>query len=278
MHVIARHVMKTLDRKTNRLRGIVRSMGSAAVAFSGGTDSTLVAKIAKDELGDSALAVTINSPMYPGSELRNAKAVAQKIGIRHLVIDVDPTRDKSFISNPPDRCYLCKIDDLKHIRGIADERGLSEIVDGSNADDKNDYRPGLRAKQEMRVRSPLAEAGLTKADVRAISRTLRLPTAQKSSSPCLASRIPYGETITKEKLAMIEEAEEFLKAKGFDEVRVRIHGDIARIEVSPKDVSKLASPGTRTTITKKLRSLGFTYVALDLEGYRMGSLNEVLVR
>ncbi len=248
------------------------------MAFSGGTDSTLVAKIAKDELGDSALAVTINSPMYPGSELRNAKAVAKKIGIRHLVIDVDPTRDKSFISNPPDRCYLCKLDDLRHIRGLADERGLSEIVDGSNADDKNDYRPGLRAKEEMRVRSPLTEAGLTKADVRAISKTLRLPTAQKSSSPCLASRIPYGETITKEKLAMIEEAEEFLKAKGFDEVRVRIHGDIARIEVSPKDVPKLATPGTRTTITKKLRSLGFTYVALDLEGYRMGSLNEVLVR
>ena len=220
----------------------------------------------------------INSPMYPGSELRNAKAVAPKIGIRNLVIDVDPTRDKSFTSNPPDRCYLCKVDDLKHIRGIADKRGLREIVDGSNSDDKNDYRPGLRAKEEMRVRSPLAEAGLTKADVRAISRTLRLPTAQKSSSPCLASRIPYGETITKEKLAMIEEAEEFLKAKGFDEVRVRIHGDIARIEDSPKDVSKLASPGTRTTITKKLRSLGFTYVALDLEGYRMGSLNEVLFR
>ena len=270
--------MRTLDRKMARLRDIVRSMCSAAVAFSGGTDSTLVAKIAKDELGEKTMAITVNSPMYPASELRNAKAVAREIGIRHLVVDVDPMNDKSFIINPPDRCYLCKLDDLRHIRGIADERGLSEIIDGSNADDKNDYRPGLRAKEEMRVRSPLAEAGLTKADVRAISKTLRLPTAHKSSSPCLASRIPYGEMITREKLTMIEEAEEFLKAKGFDEVRVRIHGDIARIEVSPKDVSKLASPGTRITITKKLRSLGFTYVALDLEGYRMGSLNEVLVR
>lgn len=268
--------MKTLDRKLSQLRELVRSFGSAAVAFSGGADSTLVARIAKDELGNKTVAVTIDSPMYPASELAKAKGVAKCIGVEHVVVRVDPLGDRKFITNPPDRCYLCKRDDLTHIRRIADERGLKHVLDGSNADDSEDYRPGIKAKEEMKVRSPLAETGLTKADVRTISKALLLPTAQKSSSPCLASRIPYGERITAEKLMMIEEAEEFLKAKGFDDVRVRMHGDMARVEVSPKDIVMLASPGMRVSVTKKLRSLGFTYVSVDLEGYRMGSLNEVL--
>jgi uncharacterized protein len=268
--------MKTLDRKLSQLRELVRSFGSAAVAFSGGADSTLVARIAKDELGNKTVAVTIDSPMYPASELAKAKGVAKCIGVEHVVVRVDPLGDRKFITNPPDRCYLCKRDDLTHIRRIADERGLKHVLDGSNADDSEDYRPGIKAKEEMKVRSPLAETGLTKADVRTISKALLLPTAQKSSSPCLASRIPYGERITAEKLMMIEEAEEFLKAKGFDDVRVRMHGDMARVEVSPKDMVMLASPGMRVSVTKKLRSLGFTYVSVDLEGYRMGSLNEVL--
>lgn len=270
--------MRTLDRKLSQLRKLVRSFESAAVAFSGGTDSTLVARISKDELGTKAMAVTIDSPLYPRSELANAKAVAKKIGMRYLVVRVDPLIDKAFVANPTDRCYLCKLDDLRHIRRIADERGLKEVLDGSNADDKKDYRPGMKAKEEMNVRSPLAAIGLTKADVREMSRALGLPTAQKSSSPCLASRIPYNETITSEKLMMIEEAEEFLKAKGFDDVRVRMHGDMARIEVSPRDIGRLSSPGTRVSVAKRLRALGFTYVTLDLEGYRMGSLNEVLLR
>ncbi len=270
--------MKGTDRKLAQLRKLMRSYGSAAVAFSGGTDSTLVARIAKDELGNNAVAVTIDSPMYPASELANAKEMARRIGIEHIVINVDPLVDKSFVANPTDRCYLCKLDDLRHMRRIADERGLKEVLDGSNADDQKDYRPGMKAKEEMNVRSPLAATGLTKADVREISRALGLPTAQKSSSPCLASRIPYGETITTEKLRMIEEAEEFLKAKGFDDVRVRMHGDVARIEVSPRDIGRLSSPGTRVSVAKRLRALGFTYVTLDLEGYRMGSLNEVLLR
>lgn len=256
----------------------MHSFGSAAVAFSGGTDSTLVARIAKDELGNKAIAVTIDSPMYPDSELRRAKEVAKRIGIEHIVLRADPLGDAAFVANPSNRCYLCKRDDLTHIRRIADERGLKEVLDGSNADDREDYRPGTKAKEEMKVRSPLAETGLTKARVRAISKVLKLPTAHKSSSPCLASRIPYGETITTEKLGMIEEAEEFLKAKGFDDVRVRMHGSMARIEVSPKDVGRLTSPGTRISVTRKLRALGFDYVAVDLEGYRMGSLNEVLRR
>ncbi|MCX6657576.1 MAG: ATP-dependent sacrificial sulfur transferase LarE [Euryarchaeota archaeon] len=270
--------MKTLDRRLSQLRKLVRSYGSAAVAFSGGADSTLVARIAKDELGNKTVAVTIDSPMYPASELAKAKGVAKSIGVEHVVVRVDPLGDRTFITNPPDRCYLCKRDDLTHIRRIADDHGLREVLDGSNADDRDDYRPGTKAKEEMKVRSPLAETGLTKAQVRAISKTLKLPTAHKSSSPCLASRIPYGERITTEKLRMIEEAEEFLKAKGFDDVRVRMHGDMARVEISPKDISMLASPGMRVSVTKKLRSLGFTYVSVDLEGYRMGSLNEVLRR
>jgi uncharacterized protein len=267
--------MAKRNRGLDRLRKLIGSYSSAAVAFSGGTDSTLVARIARDELGDKAVAITIVSPLYPASELKAAADVARMIGIEHIILRVDPLRNKKFISNPPDRCYLCKLDDLQHVRMIADERGLEEIMDGSNADDSDDYRPGLKAKEEMNVRSPLAEAGLGKADVRRISGRLKLPTAMKSSSPCLASRIPYGETITREKLAMIEEAEEFLRAKGFDQVRVRIHGDSARVEVDPREVSRLTSPGIRTSVTKKLKSLGFTYVSVDLEGYRMGSLTEV---
>jgi len=270
--------MARKDEKLARLRKKIRSMESAAVAFSGGTDSTLVARIAFDELGEKAVAVTIDSPLYPASELAQARSVAEKIGIEHIVLSTDPLRAKIFISNPPDRCYLCKLDDLSQIRKTAEERGLREVLDGSNADDRRDYRPGLKAKAEAGVRSPLADVGLGKEEIRTISKKLKLPTARKSSSPCLASRIPYGETITREKLRMIEEAEEFLKAKGFEQVRVRIHGTIARIEVSPSDVPRLASPGTRISVSKKLKSLGFTYISLDLEGYRMGSLNEVLGR
>lgn len=270
--------MATTDQKLARLRRIVRSLGSVAVAFSGGADSTLVAKISHDELGPKAVAFTIDSPLYPESELRNAKAAAGRIGIEHIILRTDPMCEETFVANPPDRCYICKLEDLSTIKKVAISMKLKEVADGSNADDANDYRPGLKAKKELGVISPLAEAKLTKDDVRSISRSLRLSTANKRASPCLASRIPYGERITLEKLKMIEEAEEFLLAKGFEDVRVRVHDDIARIEVSAKDIPRLAAPGTRISVSRRLRSLGFKYVALDLEGYRMGSLNEVLRR
>ena len=270
--------MVSAKDKLVALKRNIRPLGSAAVAFSGGADSTLVAKVARDELGEKALAVTIDSPLYPAAELRNARRVAENIGIEHVVVRTDPLADKAFAGNPADRCYLCKLDDLRQIRKVADEHGIREVIDGSNADDEGDYRPGLRAKKELRVKSPLADTGLGKRDVRALSKLLRLPTASKSSSPCLASRIPYGETITAEKLGMIEEAEEFLRAKGFDQVRVRMHGRMARIEVPSGDLDLLLSSGMRTAVTKKLKSLGFAYVSVDIEGYRMGSLNEVLAR
>jgi len=270
--------MAKLEKKTERLRKIVRSFGSAAVAFSGGTDSTLVAKVAHDELGPKAVAFTIDSPLYPGSELHKAEAASKKIGIEHVVLRTDPMCDDAFVANPPDRCYLCKLEDLGTIKKVANRMSLKVVADGSNADDSKDYRPGLKAKRQLGVRSPLAEAKLTKEEVRAISRSLRLPTADKKASPCLASRIPYGEKITREKLKMIEEAEEFLSAKGFEDVRVRLHNDIARIEIAAKDIPRLAAPGTRISVSRRLRALGFAYVTLDLEGYRMGSLNEVLRR
>lgn len=268
--------MKALERKAGKLRALVRSAESAAVAFSGGVDSTLVAKIARDELGRKALAVTIDSPLYPSSELKAAGAVAKAVGIEHVVIRTNPLKDKRFVSNPVERCYLCKLDDLKHIRKLADDRGLNEVMDGTNADDGCDYRPGMKARDELGVRSPLAEANLTKLEVRELSKALRLRTAKKSSSPCLASRIPYGETITAEKLMMVEEAEEFLRAKDFEGARVRVHGLMARIEVQPKDIARLTSPGTRTSVFRRFKTLGFTYVSVDLEGYRTGSMDEVL--
>ncbi len=248
------------------------------MAFSGGADSTLVAKIAKDELGAKALAVTIASPLYPRSELASAIRVAKRIGIKHVVKRADPLSRTAFTSNPADRCYLCKLDDLRIVREVADRHGLREVLDGSNVDDRTDYRPGLRAKAELGVRSPLAETGIGKTDVRKISRWLGLPTATKRASPCLASRIPYGEAITREKLSMVERAEDYNRSMGFEDVRVRAHGTVARIEVSPKQIPRLVSLSARRDVARRLRLLGFSYVSVDLEGYRMGSLNEVLER
>lgn len=271
--------MKGLDVKTERLRATVRSAGSAAVAFSGGTDSTFLARIALDELGKSAVAVTVDSPLLAKKDLADSKALARRIGIRHVVLHVDPLSDDTFARNPPDRCYSCKRMIMRAVKEYARAHGLAEVFDGSNAEDAQDYRPGTKAKDEEGVESPLADLGLGKAEIRRASKRLGLPTHSKAPNPCLASRIPYGHEITIDKLRMIERAEDYLAGKGFSGVRVRAHGDVARIELSPQDIRRLLrSERSRAEIAKRLKKLGFAYVSVDIEGYRMGSMNEVLDR
>lgn len=267
--------MASSHSKLDRLRSAVRSAGSAAIAFSGGSDSALVSRIAKEELGDMAVAVTVDSPLYPRRELRDARATAKAVGIGHVVVRVDPLKYPGFSNNPRDRCYICKLRTFKEVRRVADERSLAHVLDGSNADDERAFRPGLKAKRELGVRSPLAEAGLGKKDVMIISKRLGLVTHRKAPSPCLATRVPYGDRLTPELLARIEKAEDYLMGKGFNQVRVRAHGDTARIEVTRGQVRAMARPDIVDGVVRRLKNLGFAYVAVDLEGYRSGSMDEV---
>ena len=246
------------------------------MAFSGGVDSTLVLKLAHEELGDSCLAVTERGVTCPSDELEEAKKLARKFGVEHAVVTNDALKDSSFCANTPDRCYFCKLGIFGTIKDLARERKLSAVLDGSNLDDPGDHRPGLRACKELGVRSPLTEAGLRKAEIRAISHALGLPTWDKPARACLASRIPYGSTITEEKLAMVDRAELLLMSMGFRQCRVRHHETVARIEVPKEEIAQLLEPETNERIVKALKELGFTYVAADLQGFRSGSLNEVL--
>jgi uncharacterized protein len=270
--------MVSTGPKLEKMRSIIRSADSAAVAFSGGSDSTLVAKIAKDELGERAVALTIDTPLFPRGELKGARAVAKMVGIRHIIVGSDILDDPSFNRNPRDRCYICKLAGFKEARRVADSLSLRHVLDGSNSDDERAYRPGSRAKSELGVRSPLAEAGLSKEDVAKISKRLRLPTHGKDPSPCLATRVPYGDKLTVELLARVEKAEQHLAKRGFRQVRVRAHGGTARIEVSKDQVRRLLQPQVRDETVRRLKSLGFAYVTVDLEGYRSGSMDEVLGR
>jgi len=266
------------DSKLVRLRAAVRSAGSAAVAFSGGADSALVARIAHEELGRSAVAVTVDSPLLPRKELKSARATARSIGIEHVVVGLDPLGIPGLADNPPDRCYSCKLMTFMEVRKAADSRSLKHVLDGSNADDARAYRPGSKARKERGVRSPLAETGLGKEDVAKVSKRLGLSTHSKTPSPCLATRVPYGDRLTPELLGRIEKAEEYLASKGFDLVRVRAHGDLARIEVAKGQVAALTEPRMMDAVVRRLKNLGFAYVAVDLEGYRSGSMDEVLGR
>jgi uncharacterized protein len=263
--------------KVKRLKRILQRMRSVLIAYSGGADSTFLLKVAVSALGhDNVLAVTAKSPTYPASELKDARQQAKKIGARHIIIATKELGDARFAANPADRCYYCKSELFRKLKRIAKKQNIRFVIDASNKDDLADYRPGSKAKKELRVASPLQEAGLGKADIRRFSRKLGLATWDKPAMACLASRLPYGERITLDNLKKIEKAEDFLQRLGFRRVRVRCHGRVARIEAEQKDIAKLGAPNVRDKIAKRLKQLGFLYIALDLEGYRTGSLNEAL--
>ena len=267
---------KELQEKLVTLKEYIRDLGSLAVGYSGGVDSTFLLAVAHEVLGDKAVAVTTVDAAIPEREQNEAKEFCKEHGIRHFICEVDPLQTEGYRKNGPDRCYFCKYGFFSEIKKVAEENGIEYTAEGSNMDDIGDYRPGLRAVEELSVKSPLREAGLTKADIRMISKAMGLPTWSKPAYACLASRFVYGEEITKEKLGMIDQAEQFLIEHGFLEERVRMHGNIARIEVPEKDITRLAEEEIREAVYKRFKEIGFIYVTLDMRGYRQGSMNETL--
>ena len=268
-----------IGQKVRRARELIGRFNRVLVAFSGGVDSTLLLKLAVDVLGsENVLAVTADSPSVPRDELDEARKLARHVGSAHEVIETQELDDPRYAKNPPDRCYFCRQDLFGRLNRMAEERGDDAVLTGANADDLGDYRPGLRAAAEFGVCNPLADAGLTKVDIRRISQDMGLPTHDKPANPCLATRVAYGVPITREVLSQIERAEAFLRGFGLREFRVRHHGDLARIELPADRIAEFAEPDRRSQIVQALRELGYKHVALDLQGYRTGSMNEGINR
>ncbi|WHH61695.1 ATP-dependent sacrificial sulfur transferase LarE [Petroclostridium sp. X23] len=262
--------------KYNHLKNYIKDLGSLCVAFSGGVDSTFLLAAAHQVLENKAMAVTVRSSMYTQREFNEAKSFAESLGVKHIIMDANEYNIKEFVDNTKDRCYFCKHAIFSMIKEAATNNNILYVADGSNIDDNDDFRPGMRAIKELKVVSPLKEAQLKKEEVRQLSKQMDLPTWDKPSFACLASRIPYGTKITKEKLEMVEQGEMYLIDLGFRQFRVRHHGEIARIEVLPEDRKRFFSEGLLDEVVREFKQIGFNYVTLDLEGYRTGSMNEIL--
>jgi uncharacterized protein len=278
MHAISMPTLSSnLAAKRDRLLATIAGYGSCAVAFSGGVDSAVVAKAAKLALGDNAVLVTGTSAALAEGELEVARQVAAHVGLRHVEIATEEFDNASYIANAPDRCYHCKSELYSQLDQLAERAGTNVVVNGANADDLSDYRPGMQAAAEHQVRSPLAECGITKQEVRELAAAWDLPVADKPATPCLSSRVAYGQAVTPERLAMIDRAEQFLRSRGFGELRVRYHeGDIARIEVPVDELHLLSNPELRTSVVEEFSRLGFKFVTVDLDGFKSGNLNRLI--
>ncbi|WP_099189177.1 ATP-dependent sacrificial sulfur transferase LarE [Tepidibacter mesophilus] len=266
----------TAIEKLEILKNNLRKLSNLTVAFSGGVDSTFLLKVAQDVLNEKVLAVTVNAFIHTNKEIKESIEYANKINVKHIVLNINDINIKEFIDNVPERCYFCKKDIFTKIIKVSNENNIINIADGSNVDDLSDFRPGMRALKELGIISPLKEAGLTKQEIRDLSKMLNIPTWNKPSFACLASRIPYNHKITQQKLNMIEKSEEFICGLGFKQFRVRHHGEIARIELKQDEILKFLESGLSNKVCEYLKSLGFNYVTIDLLGYRTGSMNEIL--
>ena len=268
--------MNSNNPKFEALKSILKEMGSILIGYSGGVDSTFLVAAAKEVLGDTVLAVTARSETYPKREYEQAQKIVEQLKVRHVTIFTKELEYPNFASNPENRCYFCKKELFSKLKEIAVSNNISHLADGSNADDVNDHRPGLQALKELGVRSPLKDAGLTKAEIRQFSQEMKLSTWNNPAYACLSSRFPYGTEINIEKLEMVEEAKNYLKDLGFAQIRIRHHDNIARIEIHPDQFEKIFKDDARQKIINKFKKIGYHYIALDIEGYRTGSMNEVL--
>lgn len=271
-------ISENLKNKYEALKTYLMELGSIAVGYSSGVDSTFLIKVAHEVLGDKARAITVASSLFPKREMNEAIKFCQDNGIKHRIIEVDELGIPGFSENPTNRCYICKKDLFTRITEVANSEGISYVAEGSNMDDNGDYRPGLQAVAELGIKSPLRYVELYKDEIRTLSKAMDLPTWEKPSFACLASRFVYGEEITKDKLCMVEQAEDLLLEHGFKQFRVRIHGLVARIEVLPEDLPRFLDASFRSEVVDSLKAYGFTYVSLDLQGYRTGSMNETILK